>query len=298
MEKQYSIHRKTIEDVLYTEGIGIHSGKVSKVRMLPADKNTGIVFINKIDGMKSPITVGPESVIDTMYAMTLGNGKWHVKTVEHLLAFFYIYGITDIIVEVSGSEFPFFDGSISPIIKIFEEKKFYTFDEINEPIQIINPIWIRQDDTYIVVLPSDVPKISYTISYDHKCLSDQYAHYPMSKDILLKEIAPARTFGFLKDMEYLHNNFLALGSNLENTLVISDDGYLNEPRFEDECVRHKILDFIGDISLIGKPILGYFLVCRSGHTFNLQFVKKIKSVFTNLDIGDKVDFQKLVRKQI
>ena len=298
MDKYSVLHRKTIEDAIYTEGIGIHTGRVSKVRFLPADKNTGIVFINKKNGMKSPIRVSPESVTDTMFAITLGNSQWHVRTVEHLLSFFYIYGITDIIIEVDGGEIPIYDGSISPIINLFNEKKFYIFDEINEPLKIINPIWIREEDLFIVVLPSEIPKISYTISYDHPFLKMQYAYYPLSKDVLINEISSARTFGFLKDVEYLHNNFLAMGGNLENTLVIGDDAYINEPRFEDECVRHKILDFLGDISLIGRPILGYFIVSKSGHTFNLKFVKKVKSIFSSLDIGNRIDFQKQVKKTI
>jgi UDP-3-O-[3-hydroxymyristoyl] N-acetylglucosamine deacetylase len=248
--------------------------------------------------MKSPIRVNPESVIDTMFAITLGNGEWHVRTVEHLLSFFYIYGITDILIEVDGGEIPIYDGSISPIINLFSEKKFYTFDEINEPIKIINPIWIREEDLFIVVLPSDTPKISYTISYDHPFLKMQYAYYPLLKDVLINEIAPSRTFGFLKDVEYLRNNSLAMGGSLENTLVIGEDEYLNEPRFEDECVRHKILDFLGDISLIGRPILGYFLVSKSGHTFNMKFVKKVKRIFSSLDIGSRIDFQKQAKKTI
>lgn len=297
MNKHSILHRKTIEDVIFSEGIGTHTGKMNKIRMLPADKNSGIVFINKKYGMKSPIRVSPESVIDTMYAITLGNGTWHIKTVEHLLAFFYIFGITDIIVEVNGSEIPIFDGSIQPIIKLFDEKKFYIFDEINEPIKIINPIWIREEDTFVVVLPSDIPKISYTINYENTFLNVQYAHFPLDRETIIDQIAPARTYGFEKDVEYLHNNFLAMGSSLENTLVLSDNEYLNEPRFEDECVRHKILDFLGDISLIGKPILGYFLVCKSGHTFNYKFVKKVTNVFTNLDIGEKIDFHKLIQNR-
>lgn len=298
MDKYSNLHRKTIEEVIYSEGIGIHTGRVSKVRFLPADKNTGIVFINKKNGMKSPIRVSPEAVIDTMFAITLGNGAWHVRTVEHLLSFLYIYGISDLVIEVEGGEIPIYDGSISPIIKLFNEKKFYTFDEINEPIKIINPIWIREEDLFIVVLPSETPKISYTISYDHHFFKMQYAYYPLSKDVLIDEISSARTFGFLKDVEYLRNNSLAMGSSLDNTLVIGDDAYINEPRFEDECVRHKILDFIGDISLIGRPILGYFLVSKSGHTFNLKFVKKVQSIFSSLDIGSKLDFQKQVKKTI
>lgn len=298
MDKYSILHRKTIEDVIYSEGVGIHTGRLTKIRFLPADKNTGIVFINKKDGMKSPIVVSPEAVIDTMFAVTLGNGDWHIRTVEHLLAFFYIYGITDILIEVDGPEVPIYDGSILPLMKLFNEKKFYTFDEINEPIKIINPVWIREEDTFIVVLPSETPKISYTISYDHPFLKMQYAYYPLTRDILLNEIASARTFGFLKDVEYLHNNYLGMGGNLDNTLIIGEDSYLNEPRFEDECVRHKILDFLGDISLIGKPITGYFLVSKSGHTFNLKFLKKVKSIFSSLEIGNRVDFNRLYKRSI
>lgn len=285
-------NKKTIEDIIHSEGIGIHSGKITKLRLLPADINTGITFINKKYGMKSAIKVSPEAVVSTNFAITLSNGKWDISTVEHLLSFFYIYGITDIIIETDGNEIPIYDGSISPIINIFKEKKFYIYEEINTPIRILNPIWIMEGDKYIAVLPSDEPIISYTIQYNHPAINTQFAQFPINRDVYVKEIAPARTFGFLKDIDYLHKNSLGLGSSLNNTLVISDDKYLNELRFDDECVRHKILDFIGDISLLEKPILGHFIVSKSGHTLNLNFIKKIKEIYSNIDVGNKLDFIK------
>lgn len=292
MNNQNIYNRKTIEDVICSEGIGIHSGKITKLRLLPADLNTGIVFIQKKFGMKSPIKVSPESVVDTNYAITLSNDKWRIGTVEHLLSFFYIFGITDIIVEADGNEIPIYDGSINPIINIFNEKKFYTYEEINNPIHILNPIWIFNGDKYIIVLPSDELKVSYTINYDNPVIKTQYAQFALSKDIFIKEIAPARTFGFIKDIGYLHKNSLGLGGSLQNTLLISDDSYLNDPRFQDECVRHKILDFIGDISLLGRPIIGHFIVCKSGHSLNLGFIKKIKEIYSSIEIGNKIEFIK------
>ncbi|MBN2401442.1 MAG: UDP-3-O-[3-hydroxymyristoyl] N-acetylglucosamine deacetylase [Spirochaetes bacterium] len=292
MNNQNIYNRKTIEDVICSEGIGIHSGKITKLRLLPADLNTGIVFIQKKFGMKSPIKVSPDSVVDTNYAITLSNDKWRISTVEHLLSFFYIFGITDIIVEADGNEIPIYDGSINPIINIFNEKKFYTYEEINNPIYILNPIWIFNEDKYIIVLPSDELKVSYTINYDNPVIKTQYAQFVLSKDIFIKEIAPARTFGFIKDIGYLHKNSLGLGGSLQNTLLISDDSYLNDPRFQDECVRHKILDFIGDISLLGRPIIGHFIVCKSGHSLNLGFIKKIKEIYSSIEIGNKIEFIK------
>lgn len=292
MNNQNIYNRKTIEDVICSEGIGIHSGKITRLRLLPADLNTGIVFIQKKFGMKSPIKVSPDSVVDTNYAITLSNDKWRIGTVEHLLSFFYIFGITDIIVEADGNEIPIYDGSINPIINIFNEKKFYTYEEINNPIHILNPIWIFNEDKYIIVLPSDEFKVSYTINYNNPVIKTQYAQFVLSKDIFIKEIAPARTFGFIKDIGYLHKNSLGLGGSLQNTLLISDDSYLNDPRFQDECVRHKILDFIGDISLLGRPIIGHFIVCKSGHSLNLGFIKKIKEIYSSIEIGNKIEFIK------
>jgi UDP-3-O-[3-hydroxymyristoyl] N-acetylglucosamine deacetylase len=290
MNKQHISNKKTIEDVIYSDGIGVHTGKITKLRFLPADINTGIVFINKKYGMKSPIEVSPESVIDTNYAITLSNGKWKISTVEHLLSFFYMFGISDIIVEVDGDEIPIYDGSINPILNIFNEKKFCIFEESNTPIQILNPIWIFEGDKFILVLPSEEPMISYTINYNHPLIKTQFAQFTLSRDTFIKEIAPARTYGFLKDINFLHKNCLGLGARLNNTLVISDDTYLNDPRFSDECVRHKILDFIGDISLLCKPVIGHFIVSKSGHTLNLAFIKKIKEIYSNIEIGNKIDF--------
>ncbi|MBN2041705.1 MAG: UDP-3-O-[3-hydroxymyristoyl] N-acetylglucosamine deacetylase [Spirochaetes bacterium] len=298
MNKHHIYNKKTIEDVVYSDGIGIHSGKVSKIRLLPADLNSGIVFISKKHGMKSPIKVCPENVSDTKNAISLSNGKWQISTIEHLLSFFYIFGISDIIVEVEGDEIPIYDGSINPIIDIFSEKKFYIFEELNEPIQIINPIWIFEGDKFILVIPSEEPMISYTIHYNHPVIKTQFAHFSLEKDVFIKEIAPARTYTFLKDISYLHKNSLGLGGSLNNTLLISDDSYLNEPRFEDECVRHKILDFIGDIALLGKPVIGHFIISKSGHTLDLNFIKKIKEIYSTIDIGNKIDFMKKASTKI
>ncbi|MFH0975344.1 MAG: UDP-3-O-acyl-N-acetylglucosamine deacetylase [Spirochaetota bacterium] len=298
MNNYHIYNRKTIEDVIYSEGIGIHSGKITRLRFLPADLNTGIIFINKKFGMKSPIQATPDAVKDTNFAMTLSNEKWQVGTVEHLLSFFYIYGITDIIVEVDGNEIPIYDGSVNPIINIFNEKKFYIYEEINYPIKILNPIWLFDANKFVLVLPADEAEISYTIHYDHPLIKSQFAQFSLVKDVFNKEIAPARTYGFLKDVSYLHKNSLGLGGSLQNTLLISDDSFLNEPRFENECVRHKILDFIGDISLIGKPLIGHFIVSKSGHTLNLAFIKKVKEIYSILDIGNKIEFQSKVLNSI
>ncbi len=298
MNNQSIYNRKTIEDIIYSDGVGIHSGKISKLRFLPADINTGITFIQKKYGMKSPIKVSPENVVDTNYAITLANDKWRVSTVEHLLSFFYISGITDIIVEVDGDEVPIYDGSINPIINIFSEKKFYIYEEINYPIRILNPIWSFNGDKFILVLPSEQPEITYIIHYDHPVIKTQYAKFNLAKEVFFKEIAPARTFGFIKDIGFLHKNSLGLGGSLQNTLLISDDSYLNDPRFEDECVRHKILDFMGDISLIGKTIIGHFIVCKSGHTLNLSFIKKLKEVYSSIEIGNKIEFKKQASKSV
>ncbi len=292
MDTHHIYNKKTIEDIIYSEGIGIHCGELTKLRFLPADLNTGIIFIHKKYGMKSQIRVSPEAVCNTNYAITLSNDKWSVSTVEHLLSFLYIYGITDIIIEVDGNEIPIYDGSISPLINLFNEKKFYIYEEINHPIIILNPIWIFDGDKIIMVLPSDEPIISYTIHYNHPVVKTQFAQFSLSRDIFIKEIAPARTYGFLKDAGFLHKNSLGLGANFNNTLLISDDSYMNDVRYEDECVRHKILDFIGDISLLGKHIIGHFIVSKSGHTLNLNFVKKIKDIYCNIEIGNKVDFIK------
>ncbi len=298
MTKHYFINRKTIEEPIVTEGIGIHSGERSKVRFLPANCGTGIVFINQRCGMNSPIHANPDSVSDTRFAITLSNGDWKIRTVEHLLAVLFILGITDLIVEVEGGEIPIYDGSSSPIVKLFEEKRLYTFEEVNRPLRILNPIWMIEEDKFIIVLPSDIPKISYTINYEHPVVQNQYAHYSLTRDVFIKEIAPARTYGFERDVEFLWRNSLAMGGSLSNALVISDNCYLNEPRFHDECVRHKILDFIGDIALLGRPILGYFIVCKSGHTFDVEFVKRIRTIYSTADIGRPIDLAGETRERL
>ncbi len=298
MYKRFILNRKTVEEAIYCEGIGIHTGKAVNVRLLPAESGTGIVFINKYRGLKSPIKASVDSVVDTQYAITLSNGEWQIKTVEHFLAVFFMLGITDLVIEVNESEMPIFDGSSSQILRLFDEKRFHIFEEVNKPLRIINPIWMLEIDKFVIVLPSDIPKISYTISYDHPLIQTQYAHFTLSKDIFIREIAPARTYGFERDVEFLWNNSLARGGSLSNALVISNKSYLNEPRFKDECVRHKIMDFIGDISLLGKPVIGYFIVCKSGHTFDISFVRKIMSIYSDIDVGTSLDLPGETRKEI
>ncbi|MDY6967662.1 MAG: UDP-3-O-acyl-N-acetylglucosamine deacetylase [Spirochaetota bacterium] len=290
--------RKTIEDVIYTEGIGIHSGDLAKIRLLPANVDSGIIFINKKYGMKSPIKGNVESIVDTTFAITLGNSKWKVATVEHLMASLLILGVTDVIIEIDGDEMPIFDGSAKPIIELFNEKRFHHFEKEVNPIKIINPIWVMDGEKLIIALPSEEPRISYTINYEQSFVQTQYAHFPLSQDVVLKEIAPARTYGFEKDVEYLHRCSYALGGSLNNALVISDDSYLNQPRFVDECVRHKVLDFLGDIAFIGRPLVAYFIVCMSGHTFDVSFAKKIVDIYSNIEVGTIPDIPFKAKKKV
>ncbi|MCE9500152.1 MAG: UDP-3-O-acyl-N-acetylglucosamine deacetylase, partial [Leptospira sp.] len=232
--------RKTIQNEVNISGLGLHSGKTVHLRMIPAEVNTGICFSFNKSGNESIIPVSLENVVDTSNAVTLGDGYYTIQTVEHLLAALYTLGITDLKMEIDAVEIPIMDGSSLPFTEAIESVGIFEFDEIVEPIKIQSPMWVVDGDKYLVILPSDELKVSYNIDFNHPLLKGQNMTTTLTNDILKNDILPARTFGFLKDVEALQAKGLALGGSLNNAVVLTDDGYLNESlRFENECVRHK-----------------------------------------------------------
>jgi UDP-3-O-[3-hydroxymyristoyl] N-acetylglucosamine deacetylase len=164
-------------------------------------------------------------------------------------------------------------------------ENIHEFPEEIEAIKVINPIWVVDGDKYLVILPSDTLKITYHIDFKHPLLKGQSFTTEIDEEILEKEILPARTFGFLRDVKALQERGLAMGGSLDNAIVLSDEGYLNESlRFENECVRHKILDLVGDLSIIGRPIIGHILASKAGHALDISMGKLLLSKFT----GDEV----------
>ncbi|MDX1959200.1 MAG: UDP-3-O-acyl-N-acetylglucosamine deacetylase [Leptospiraceae bacterium] len=272
-------YRKTIKSKIHITGIGLHSGKKVELILHPAPSGTGLIFIpNSNSTKKFRIPVSLEYVVDTSNAVTLGDGVNVIQTVEHLLAALYTKGITDLFLEIDSLEIPIMDGSSKPFMDMIESNNIETFSETIEPIKVTNPTWVVDGDKYIVMLPSDTLKVTYHIDFNHKLLRGQSYTTDIDENILENEILPARTFGFLRDVKALQEKGLALGGSLDNAVVLSEDGYLNESlRYENECVRHKVLDLVGDLSIVGRPIIAHILASKAGHALDVSMGKLIMS---------------------
>lgn len=282
----YQITRKTIKNDVSVKGIGLHSGKQVQLRMIPAKLNTGIIFISNNKNKSFSIKSSLENVVDTSNAVTLGDGIHTIQTVEHIMAALSTLGITDLIIEVDSIEIPIMDGSALPFIEAIQDVGMIDLGGVVEPIKIQNPFWVVDGDKYLVALPADEFKATYSINFDHPLLKGQSYSISLTTENIKREIISARTFGFLRDVEALQSRGLALGGSPENAVVLTDTGYVNEDlRFEDECVRHKILDLIGDLAIVGRPIVGHIIASKAGHTMDISLGKLILSSVTGNEIS-------------
>ncbi|MCP5511800.1 MAG: UDP-3-O-acyl-N-acetylglucosamine deacetylase [Leptospiraceae bacterium] len=284
---QTALKRKTLKQETIITGTGLHSGKKVTMRLLPAPSGTGIVFIpNSSSFKKFRIEAVLENVVDTSNAVTLGDGVHVIQTVEHLMAALHSRGISDLIIEIDSLEIPIMDGSALPFLEALPKSNLHEFDESIEPIRVQNPVWVVDGDKYLVILPSDTLKVTYHIDFNHPLLRGQSLSTEIDTEFFEKEILPARTFGFLRDVKALQAKGLALGGSLENAIVLSDDGYLNDSlRFENEFVRHKILDLIGDLSIIGRPIVGHIIASKAGHALDISMGKLLMSKVSGDEIS-------------
>ena len=270
------IQKTIVRDIEFT-GIALHSGRKVTVRLLPAEANTGIIF-RRVDLRGKPeIPANLENVINTVMCTELGYDKVRIKTVEHFLSALAGLGIDNLIVEVDGCEMPAMDGSSFPFVKILLNAGIKDLDEPKRVIKILEKIEVCKDDKKVVFLPSENIKYSFFLDYNHPVIDKQRYDFKFSMESYISEISQARTFGFLEEVEYLKRNNLALGGSLENAVVLDKKGVLNPEglRFKDEFVRHKILDAIGDLSLIGYKIIGHFYGEKSGHELNFLLGKKL-----------------------
>ncbi len=265
----------TIKNEIKLKGIGLHTGELIHLRILPAEAGTGIIYRSPYKS-KGEIKNSPKSVISTNNAVSLSNGNFLIHTVEHLLTAFATAGITDAIVEIDNEEVPILDGSSKIFFEAIQDTGIYYFiDHKIEPIKILNPVWVISQDKYIIAVPSNEFKVTYTIYYEHPDLRGKSLHISLNSEIMKTEILSARTFGFLKDVEYLKSKGLIKGASLENAIALTENGYVNELRYPDECIRHKVLDLVGDLYLLNRPIIGHIIAYRSGHTLDVALAKNI-----------------------
>jgi UDP-3-O-[3-hydroxymyristoyl] N-acetylglucosamine deacetylase len=266
--------QKTIKRMVSCTGIGLHSGKPVELRMLPAGPETGVIFRRSDCGAEVPVK--QEFITQVNYATSISNGHTKFFTVEHLLAALYGLGVNNVVIEMDADEVPIMDGSAAPFVEMLNSAEIVAFDKPNYFLQILEPIEAKDGDRFIGVYPSDHFEISYTISFDHPWLRKQEKTIRISRDNFIKQVAPARTFGFLHEIELMRANNLALGGSLENAIVLTEHGILNEHlRFPDEFVRHKILDLMGDLSLLSYRLLGHFVAYKAGHHLHSELVSKV-----------------------
>lgn len=269
--------RKTIAKEITYEGMGLHKGELIRIKLIPATKETGIIF-KRIDlkENENEVTMNLENTFDLTRGTNLKN-KYDAKihTIEHFLSVLSIFEITDLIIEIDGNELPIGDGSAKIFGELIKNTGTCNLNSEIEELIITEPVYLTKGDKHIIALPYDGFKITYTIKFDHTFLKTQMLEIDLNKENFLKEIAPARTFGFDYEIEYLKQNNLALGGTLDNAIVINKNGIDNPSglRFEDEFVRHKILDIIGDLKVINRPIKGHIIAVKAGHALDIEFAK-------------------------
>ena len=267
--------QRTLRRSISCAGIGLHSGNKVTLSLKPAAADSGIRFRRSdLGGLEVPATV--EHVGGIKLATGLMRDAVTVDTVEHLLAAFISVGIDNAVIELNSPEVPIMDGSAAPFLYLIHEAGVKRLQAPRKFLKVHRPISLSHGDKRMALYPSDHFKVTYSIAFDHPLLRHQSRTIRITEESFVEEIAPARTFGFLKEVEMMRQQGLALGGSLENAIVIGDTGVLNNAlRFEDEFVRHKILDVIGDMALVGYPIIGHLVAHRGGHALHTAFAARV-----------------------
>ena len=275
------IYQHTLKQSICAEGIGLHSGEKTSMRLSPAPVNTGVVF-RRID-FDPPvrIRVHPDQVSATRLSTTLSNGDVHVSTVEHLLSAAAGIGVDNFYVDLDASEVPIMDGSASPFVFLLHSGGLVGQDAPKRYIRICEPVEVQDEANgrWARLVPHDGFKVAFTIDFDHPVIRNtrQSAVLDFSGTSYIKEVSRARTFGFRHEVELLRERNLALGGSLDNAIVLDDNRILNDSglRYPDEFVKHKVLDAIGDLYLLGNSLIGSFEGYCSGHELNIQLLRKL-----------------------
>jgi UDP-3-O-[3-hydroxymyristoyl] N-acetylglucosamine deacetylase len=273
------IRQRTLKNVIRATGIGLHTGEKVYLTLRPAAANTGVVF-RRVD-LKVPVDIParPDHVGETQLSTTLVKDGVRVSTVEHLLSAMAGLGIDNACVDLTAPEVPIMDGSAGPFVFLIQSAGI---EEQNAPkrfIRIKRPLMLHEGDKWVRFEPYDGFKVSFTIDFDHPVFKGrrQHAQIDFSRSSFVKEVSRARTFGFMREIEMLRARNLALGGSLDNAVVVDDYRILNEDglRYEDEFVKHKILDAVGDLYLLGCNLVGAFIGYKSGHALNNRLLRAL-----------------------
>jgi UDP-3-O-[3-hydroxymyristoyl] N-acetylglucosamine deacetylase len=268
--------QQTLAQPVTFSGIGLHLGRPVQVTIHPAAANYGLQFVRADLPGRPEIKAHYSNVVDTTRATTLGEGRATVSTVEHLLAALRGAGVDNARIAVEGPEVPIMDGSAAPFALLLDETGLRPLSWPRAYLRVLRPVELREGKQWMRVFPGD-PRITCSIDFSHPLIRRQRFTVPLLSKTFAREIAPARTFGFLQEVQYLQTNGLALGGSLDNAVVLDDSGVLNPGgfRFPEECVRHKILDALGDLALLGMPLFGRLEVSRGSHDFHHRFLQHL-----------------------
>jgi len=264
----------TIRENISASGLGLHSGRDITVTLKPGESGSGIIF-KRVDLPGAPaLPARPENVSSTNLATTLGQGDCRVSTVEHLMAALAALGVDNLLVESDGPELPVFDGSAEEWVRLLNEAGLKEQSAPRRIYRVTRPFKYSCEDKSIEVRPASRFSVEAHIDFGG-AIGRHCFYYVESADAFVREISRSRTFCRLQDVEMMHSQGLALGGSLDNAVVVGDDGILNPDglRFDDEFVRHKILDFIGDLAMAGAPVIGQFVIRKPGHDLNRRFLQ-------------------------
>jgi len=283
--------QRTVRREISCRSIGLHSGRKVGMTIRPADRNEGIVFVRRDVNGKNRIKAQWDNVSDTTLATTIGNNGTAVSTIEHLMSALCGMGVDNAVIEVDAPEIPIMDGSALPFVHLLKEAGTVAQGNGKKALVVNREVSVSDPSGTASLLPAAEFKITYKIDFPHPLIGQQSYEMVFSDALYEKEIAPARTFGFLKDVEYLQAKGLALGGSLKNAVVLDEKTIINKEglRFHDEFVKHKILDAIGDLSLLGMPIVGHFVACKSGHRLNNRLLRELLGKNENWTIVDNPD---------
>ena len=267
--------QRTLESEVVLQGHGLHSGKCVTLRVLPAPPNRGITFV-RTDLGRHPIPARQECLGATRLSTTLERNGIQVGTVEHLLAAFAGLGIDNALVELDGPEVPILDGSATPFVQAFLEAGLRRQESLRYFLSVLKPVVVAEGEKRLAIFPSNDFRITYAIDFPHPSIGYQEREFRISRNTFAEEIAPSRTFCLYRDVEEMRRQGLALGGDLDNAVVVGDDGILTGAlRYRDEFVRHKILDLIGDMSLTGRPVRGHVVAFKGGHRLHAALVSRL-----------------------
>jgi UDP-3-O-[3-hydroxymyristoyl] N-acetylglucosamine deacetylase len=273
------IRQRTLKNVIRATGVGLHTGEKVYLTLRPAPVDTGIIFQRTDLDPVVTVPARPENVGDTRLSTTLEKNGTKISTVEHLMSAFAGLGIDNAFVELSAPEVPIMDGSAGPFVFLLQSAGILEQEKLKQFIRIKKPLLVEDDDKWVKFEPFNGFKVSFAIDFDHPILqnSTQVASVDFSTTSFVKEVSRARTFGFMDDLEALRNAGLAQGGSFDNAIVMDSFHILNDDglRYDDEFVKHKVLDAIGDLYLLGYPLIGAFSAHKSGHALNNKLLRQL-----------------------